>query len=101
MAELLQILDEQFDYPQLTDEILRFVSFSLRCSCLYRKLIRFSDVSNKEFNANDTKGPRSISAFVVKLSELTPRLVLKQMTLLIKQLDSEVFLVLHNASVAV
>ena len=27
MAELLHILAEQYDYPQLTDEILRFVHF--------------------------------------------------------------------------
>ncbi|MCJ1310030.1 Condensin complex subunit [Agyrium rufum] len=72
MAELLQILSEQYDYPQLADEILR-------------------EVSNKEFNSNDTKGPKSISTFIIKLSELSPRLVIKQMTLLIKQLDSEAY----------
>ncbi|KAK6341084.1 Condensin complex subunit [Orbilia brochopaga] len=70
MAEFLQILEEQFDYPQLADEVLR-------------------EVSNKQFNTNDTKGPKSISTFLVKLSEVAPRLVLKQMTLLVKQLDSE------------
>lgn len=70
MAELLHILYEQYDYPQLTDEILR-------------------DLSNKEFNNNDTRGPKSVSTFFIKLSELAPRLVIKQMTLLIKQLDSE------------
>jgi condensin complex subunit 1 len=70
MAEFLHILAEQYDYPQLTDEILR-------------------ELSNKEFNSNDTKGPKSVSSFIVKLSELAPRLVIKQMTLLAKQLDSE------------
>ena len=70
MAEFLHILSEQYDYPQLADEILR-------------------ELSNKEFNSNDTKGPKSVSAFIVKLSELAPRLVIKQMTLLAKQLDSE------------
>ncbi|KAK6357008.1 Condensin complex subunit [Orbilia javanica] len=70
MAEFLQILDEQFDYPQLADEVLR-------------------EVSNKEFNSNDTKGPKSISTFLAKLAEVAPRVVLKQMTLLIKLLDSE------------
>jgi condensin complex subunit 1 len=70
MAEFLHILSEQYDYPQLTDEILR-------------------ELSNKEFNSNDTKGPKSVSSFIVKLSELAPRLVIKQMTLLAKQLDSE------------
>ncbi|KAG4430499.1 hypothetical protein IFR05_014023 [Cadophora sp. M221] len=70
MAEFLHILSEQYDYPQLADEILR-------------------ELSNKEFNSNDTKGPKSVSTFIVKLSELAPRLVIKQMTMLAKQLDSE------------
>ena len=47
------------------------------------------DLSNKEFNNNDTRGPKSVSTFFIKLSELAPRLVNKQMILLIKQLDSE------------
>ena len=50
------------------------------------------DLSNKEFNSSDTRGPKSVSAFIIKLSELAPRLVIKQMTLLVKQLDSEVIL---------
>ncbi|KAI0381196.1 condensin component [Hypomontagnella monticulosa] len=70
MAEFLHILAEQYDYPQLADEVLR-------------------EISNKEFNSNDTKGPKSVSAFIIKLSELVPRLVIKQMTMLAKQLDSE------------
>ncbi|OHE98608.1 hypothetical protein CORC01_06059 [Colletotrichum orchidophilum] len=70
MAEFLYILAETYDYPQLADEILR-------------------ELSNKEFNSNDTKGPKSVSQFIVKLSELAPRLVIKQMTMLAKQLDSE------------
>ncbi|KAF1809038.1 hypothetical protein P152DRAFT_404082 [Eremomyces bilateralis CBS 781.70] len=70
MAEFLQILAEQYDYPQLTEEILR-------------------ELSSKEFNANDIKGPKSVSAFVTKVSELVPRLVIKQMTLLAKLLDNE------------
>lgn len=51
---------------------------------------RNRDLSNKEFNSNDTRGPKSVSAFFIRLSELAPRLVMKQMTLLVKQLDSEV-----------
>ncbi|KAH8885564.1 hypothetical protein GQ53DRAFT_845547 [Thozetella sp. PMI_491] len=70
MAEFLHILAEQYDYPQLADEILR-------------------ELSNKEFNSNDTKGPKSVSTFMIKLSELAPRLVIKQVTLMAKQLDSE------------
>ncbi|RGP79011.1 condensin complex subunit 1 [Fusarium longipes] len=70
MAEFLHILAETYDYPQLADEVLR-------------------EISNKEFNSNDTRGPKSVSSFIAKLSELAPRLVIKQMTLLAKQLDSE------------
>ncbi|KAK7745780.1 condensin complex non-SMC subunit Cnd1 [Cytospora paraplurivora] len=70
MAEFLHILAEQYDYPQLGEEILR-------------------ELSNREFNTNDTKGPKSVSTFMIKLSELAPRLVIKQMTMLAKQLDSE------------
>ncbi|KAL5361869.1 armadillo-type protein [Aspergillus floccosus] len=70
MAEFLHIIAEQYDYPQLSDEILK-------------------ELGNKEFNSNDTRGPKSVSAFIIKLSELAPRLIIKQMTLLAKQLDSE------------
>ncbi|KAF9874328.1 hypothetical protein CkaCkLH20_08311 [Colletotrichum karsti] len=70
MAEFLHILAETYDYPQLADDTLR-------------------ELSNKEFNSNDTRGPKSISQFIVKLSELAPRLVIKQVTMLAKQLDSE------------
>ncbi|KAF4976484.1 hypothetical protein FZEAL_6850 [Fusarium zealandicum] len=70
MAEFLHILAETYDYPQLADEVLR-------------------ELSNKEFNSNDTRGPKSVSSFIAKLSELAPRLVIKQMTMLAKQLDSE------------
>ena len=50
---------------------------------------KYREISTKEFNSNDTKGPKSVSSFIVKLSELAPRIVIKQMTLLVKQLDSE------------
>ncbi|KAI5855220.1 condensin [Tricharina praecox] len=70
MAEFLQILFEQYDYPQLVDEVLR-------------------ELSNREFNSNDSKGPKSISTFIVTLSERLPRLVLKQMTLVVKLLEIE------------
>ncbi|KAG4302606.1 hypothetical protein PCANB_001221 [Pneumocystis canis] len=69
-AEFLQILSEQYDYPQLLDEILR-------------------ELSVKEFNSNDSKGPKSISIFLVKLSDMMPRNVLKQMAMIIKILDSD------------
>ncbi|CAI4211686.1 unnamed protein product [Parascedosporium putredinis] len=70
MAEFLHILAETYDYSQLAEEVLR-------------------ELSNKEFNSNDTRGPKSVSSFIVKLSELSPRIVIKQVTMLAKQLDSE------------
>ena len=70
MAELLHILSDQYDYPQLAEEILR-------------------ELSTKEFNSNDLKGPKSVSTFVSKLSELAPRAVIKQMTSIAKFLDSD------------
>ncbi|KAJ8099886.1 armadillo-type protein [Lipomyces tetrasporus] len=70
IAEFLQILYEQYDYPQLADEILR-------------------ELSNKEFNSNDSKGPKSVSAFLVRFAEVAPRLVMQKMTLLAKHLDSD------------
>ena len=48
------------------------------------------ELSNKEFNNNDTKGPKSVSTFVVALSERQPRLVMKQMTMVVRLLESEV-----------
>ncbi len=62
------------------------ISFALELIIFF--LLR--EISNKEFNSNDTRGPKSVSTFIIKLSELAPRLVIKQMTLLVKQLDSEV-----------
>ena len=77
MAELLQILSEQYDYPQLTEEVLK-------------------DMSRIEFNSNDLKGPKSVSTFLAKVSELTPQSTMKQMSLLANLLDSEVtFLLLQ------
>ncbi|QIW96544.1 hypothetical protein AMS68_002062 [Peltaster fructicola] len=70
MAEFLNILAEQYDYPQLAEEVMK-------------------ELSNKEFSDNDTKGPRSVSLFVTKFSELAPRVVQKQVTLLAKLLESE------------
>ena len=71
MAECLSILAKEFDHAQLGDEILR-------------------EIAGKTFNAQDTKGPRAFSRFLVKFSEESPRSVLKQISLLLGHLDSEV-----------
>lgn len=71
MAEALTVLSKEFDHSQLADEILR-------------------EIASKNFNGQDTKGPRSFSRFLVRLAELSPRLILKQISLLLSHLDSEV-----------
>lgn len=70
MAECLKILAMDFDHVQLADEILR-------------------EIAKKTFNAQDSKGPRVFSKFLIKLAESVPRTVLRQMSLLQGHLDSE------------
>lgn len=70
MAEFLNILAAEYDYPQLAEEVMK-------------------ELSNKEFSAADTKGPKSVSQFVARLSELAPRVVQRQVTYLAKLLESE------------
>jgi condensin complex subunit 1 len=82
MAEFLQILAEQYDYPQLAEDVLK-------------------DLSTKEFNSNDLKGPKSVSTFLTKISELTPHVVIKQMMVLASLLDSEVIEFVDCASVSI
>lgn len=71
MAELLSCLATDFDHAQLGDEVLR-------------------EISGMAFSAQDTKGPRAFSRFLVKFTEESPRSVLKQISLLLQHLDSEV-----------
>ncbi|KAJ6448906.1 non-SMC mitotic condensation complex subunit 1-domain-containing protein [Mycena sanguinolenta] len=72
MAECLTILAKEFDHSQLGDEILR-------------------EIAGMNFTGQDNKGPRTFSKFLIKFSELAPRLMLKQMSLLLAQLDSEAY----------
>lgn len=69
MAELLNILDAQYDYNSLTEELLL-------------------EISQIQFNSNDSNGPRAISEFLIKLSELSPRLILKQLASTAQLLDN-------------
>ncbi|KAJ9103245.1 hypothetical protein QFC21_002668 [Naganishia friedmannii] len=70
MAEMLNILEKEFDHTSLTEEILR-------------------EISSKKFSAADTKGPRAFSRFLVRLSELSTRMIMKQISLLLRHLESE------------
>lgn len=70
MAELLQLLRVEFDVERLGEDVLR-------------------DLAGKAFTSLDAKSPRSFGRFLVRMAELNPRSVLKQMSLLQRQLDSE------------
>lgn len=70
MAELLAVMRLEFDYERLGEEVLR-------------------EVAAKNFGAMDAKSPRSFGRFLVRMAELSPRSVLKQISLLQKHLDSE------------
>ncbi|RDB27013.1 Condensin complex subunit 1 [Hypsizygus marmoreus] len=70
MAECLTVLAKEFDHAQLGDEILR-------------------EIAAKTFSGQDQKGPRVFARFLVKFAELAPRSILKQLSLLLGQLDSE------------
>lgn len=69
MAELLHVLDSRHEHTVLADELLR-------------------EISTMEFNANDANGPKAVSEFLIKLSELSPRLILKQMSSTAQLLDN-------------
>ncbi|KAG8832801.1 Condensin complex subunit [Serendipita sp. 399] len=71
MAEILDVLDKEFDVSGVGDEVLR-------------------EIAQKTFSAVDTKGPRTYGKFLMHLGELCPKIVLKQMSLLMDQVDSEV-----------
>ncbi|KAF5389534.1 hypothetical protein D9757_004200 [Collybiopsis confluens] len=72
IAQCLAILAQEFDHSQLGDEILR-------------------DVSQRNFTAQDTKGPRIFGRFLTEFSRISSRSVLKQLSLLIDQLDSDAY----------
>ncbi|KAH3665537.1 hypothetical protein OGAPHI_003723 [Ogataea philodendri] len=72
MAELLDTLSRHYDHYQLTDEVLK-------------------EVSGRQFNENDTNGPKAISTFIIKLSELSPKVVMRQISLIAQLLDNNSF----------
>ncbi|GAA6027146.1 hypothetical protein JCM8097_002429 [Rhodosporidiobolus ruineniae] len=70
MAELVTVFAKEFDNESLGEKVL-------------------GEIADRHFNAQDTKSPRSFSRFLIRLAETSPRLVLKQIVLLQKHLDSE------------
>jgi condensin complex subunit 1 len=77
MAELLVYMVEKQNYTQLADEILREISNR-----------EFKDVTSKE--VKDSPNPKTFALFLQKMAELSPKTVLKNLTVLINQLDSDV-----------
>ena len=72
MAELITIYSKEFDNDVLGEKVL-------------------GEIADKTFSSSqDSKSPRSFSRFLIRLCEINPRMVLKQIVLLQKHLDSEV-----------
>ncbi|KAG5419191.1 cnd1 [Candida metapsilosis] len=61
MAMLLNLLTDKYDHTLLSEEVLR-------------------EIAQTNFNSNHTNGPKAIAEFLVKLSELNPVSILRQMT---------------------
>lgn len=81
MAELLGVMRTDFDIERLGEDVLR-------------------DLAAKSFTSLDTKSPRSFGRFLVRMTELNPRTVLKQMSLLERQQESESYPI-RNAMIEV
>ncbi|CAK9439602.1 uncharacterized protein LODBEIA_P37020 [Lodderomyces beijingensis] len=67
IAAFLNTLSSKHQHTHLTESVLR-------------------EIAQTRFNPNDTNGPKALSEFLVKLSELDPMQVLKQMTSVIQLL---------------
>ncbi|KAJ2355106.1 condensin complex non-SMC subunit Cnd1 [Coemansia erecta] len=71
MAQLVQLAYDKYGGTQLADEVLR-------------------DIAGKAFSSvHDKSGPKNTARFLVRLSQLAPKALLRQMGLLIRHLDSE------------
>ncbi|KAL0080987.1 non-SMC mitotic condensation complex subunit 1-domain-containing protein [Phycomyces blakesleeanus] len=76
MAEFLHYLVEQQGYTQLVDEIIREISNK-----------EFKETAAKELK--DSPNAKTFAMFLQKLAELLPKTILKNIGVLIHQLDSE------------
>ncbi|KAJ2161077.1 condensin complex non-SMC subunit Cnd1 [Coemansia sp. RSA 552] len=75
MASLVQLAYEQYGGTQLVDEVLR-------------------DIAGKSFSSvHDKAGPKNTARFLIRLSQLVPKALLRQMGLLIRHLDSEAHII--------
>ncbi|CAO3636786.1 unnamed protein product [Mucor hiemalis] len=76
MAELLVYMVEKENYTQLSDEILREIGNR-----------EFKDTTSKDMK--DSPNAKTFAAFLQKLAELSPKTFLKNLVMLINQLDSD------------
>lgn len=72
LAELAQILYEQYDHFQITEGMIK-------------------ELSMKQFNSNDSKAPKVIATYLITISQLAPSLLMKNLSRVIKLLESESF----------
>ncbi|KAI7890796.1 non-SMC mitotic condensation complex subunit 1 [Mucor mucedo] len=79
MAELLIYMVEKENYNQLADEILREISNR-----------EFKDTTTKE--VKDSPNPKTFATFLQKLADLSPKTILKNLGVLINQLDSDSYM---------
>ncbi|ORZ04942.1 non-SMC mitotic condensation complex subunit 1-domain-containing protein [Absidia repens] len=76
MAEWLHYLIDKFDHGQLADELLREIGNQ-----------EFKDTAVKD--VKDTANPKTFSLFLLKMTELAPRVILKNLGVLCQLLESE------------
>lgn len=72
LAELAQILYEQYDHFQITEGMIK-------------------ELSMRQFNSNDSKAPKVIATYLITISQLAPSLLMKNLSRVIKLLESESF----------
>lgn len=86
MAELLVYMVEKENYNQLADEILREISNR-----------EFKDTTSKE--VKDSPNPKTFAIFLQKLADVSPKTILKNLGVLINQLDSDVSILVIVSSI--
>lgn len=70
LAEFLNMLYRDYDHTILTEEMIK-------------------EMSTRDFNSNDNKGPKSVGALLIKLAQLAPKLLLKYFSFIARMLDNE------------
>ena len=71
VADLLAVLARDYDHMALSEEFLR-------------------EVAKKTWASSDTTGPKSFSRFLIRLGEIAPKLVMKELNALQNHLANDV-----------